>query len=90
MSQYLYSLGLVTATLILFLTSTIKLPKTSLDGAASAQAQTNQDRRNQAMRLNETGIRQLEKGQLQEALQTCAETDAKTMVQFLQTIYFNW
>ena len=70
MNQRLYRLGLVTATLLLSLTSTIKLPGIPLDWAVSAQAQTNQDRRDEALRLNDVGLRQLNTGQFREALQT--------------------
>jgi CHAT domain-containing protein/Tfp pilus assembly protein PilF len=70
LNQRLYRLGLVTATLLLSLTSTIKLPGTPLDWTVSAQAQTNQDRRSEALRLNKVGVRQLNTGQFREALQT--------------------
>ena len=52
MEQRLYRLGLVAATVLLSLTSTIKLPGTSINLTVLAQAQTNQDRRNEALRLN--------------------------------------
>ena len=69
MPQRLHLL-VVTATVLLSLTSTIKLPGIPLDRAILAQAQTNQDRRNEALRLNNVGRRQLNTGQVREALQT--------------------
>jgi len=66
----LHRLGLVTATLLLSLTSTIKLPGIPVNWAVSAQAQTNQDRSNEAERLNNIGMGQLNTGQFREALQT--------------------
>ncbi len=70
MNQRLYRLGLVTATVLLSLTSTIKLPGTPLDWAVSAQAQTNQEKKNEALRLGRVGFQQSNTGQVREALQT--------------------
>ncbi|MGB5961067.1 MAG: tetratricopeptide repeat protein, partial [Coleofasciculaceae cyanobacterium] len=70
MPRHFHRLGLVTATVLLSLTSTIKLPGTSVNWAVSAQAQTNQDRRNEALRLYKIGGQQFNTGQSQEALQT--------------------
>ncbi|MGB5963442.1 MAG: tetratricopeptide repeat protein, partial [Coleofasciculaceae cyanobacterium] len=70
MPCHFHRLGLVTATVFVSLTSTIKLPGISLDWVLSAQAQTTQDRSNEALRLNKTGLRQLNTGQVREALQT--------------------
>jgi CHAT domain-containing protein/Flp pilus assembly protein TadD len=67
----LHRFSLVTATLLLSLTSTIKLPKTPLGiSAASAQAQTSQDRNAEALRLIQAGLQHLDRGQFREALQT--------------------
>ena len=68
--QPFYRFSLITATVIWSLTSTIQLPRNPMSWSVSAQAQTTQDRRDQALRLNEAGLRQLTTGQLQEALQT--------------------
>jgi CHAT domain-containing protein/Flp pilus assembly protein TadD len=70
MHHRLYRLSLVTATMLLSVTSTIKLPGTPMNWAVSAQAQTNQDRSNEAFQLNQIGLRQLNTGQFREALQT--------------------
>ncbi|HEY9901321.1 MAG TPA: hypothetical protein V6D43_02635 [Candidatus Sericytochromatia bacterium] len=70
MHQRLYRFSLVTATVLMSLTSTIRLPGTHVNWAVSAQAQTNQDRRNEALQLTEVGLRQLNTGQFREALQT--------------------
>ena len=70
MHQHIRHLVL-TATLLLSLTPTIKLPRTSENWAALAQEIiTPQDRINQALRLNRIGVRQLNSGQFQKALQT--------------------
>ncbi|HEY9892885.1 MAG TPA: tetratricopeptide repeat protein, partial [Candidatus Sericytochromatia bacterium] len=70
MPQYIHRLGLVTATVLLSLTSTIKLPGTPVNGAVSAQAQTTQEQRNEAWRLTEVAVRQFNTSQFREALQT--------------------
>ncbi|MEO8893565.1 MAG: CHAT domain-containing tetratricopeptide repeat protein [Coleofasciculaceae cyanobacterium] len=70
MHRHFHRFSLVTATLLLSLTSTIKLPGISGSWAVVAQAQTTQDRSNEALRLNEVGLRQLNTGQFREALQT--------------------
>ena len=70
MPQYIYRLGLVTATVLLSLTSTIKLPGTPGNWAVSAQAQTTQEQTNEALRLNKVGLWQFTTGQFREALQT--------------------
>lgn len=62
MHRRLHRLGLVTATLLLSLTSTIKLVGTPVDWGASAQAQAPQERRNEALRLKEIGVQQLKSG----------------------------
>jgi hypothetical protein len=59
LNQRLYRLSSVTATLLLSLTVTIKLPEISVNWEESAQAQTTQDRNNEALRLNKIGLRQL-------------------------------
>ncbi len=70
MHQRLYRFSLVTATVLLSLTSTIRLPGIPENWAVSAQAQTTQEQRNEALRLTEVGLRQLNTGQFQAALQT--------------------
>ena len=74
----LHRLGLVTATLLLSLISTIDgqprglpLAGTLLGiNAASAQAQTPQEGKDEAVRLYDVGLQQLNTGQFREALQT--------------------
>jgi tetratricopeptide (TPR) repeat protein len=68
--QHLYHFSLVTATVLLSLTSTIKLPGNPGNWAVSAQAQTTQEQRNEALRLNNVGLGQFNTGQFREALQT--------------------
>ena len=70
MHQRLYRFSLVTATVLLSLTSTIRLPGIPENWAVSAQAQTTQEQKNEALRLTEVGLRQLNTGQFQAALQT--------------------
>jgi len=70
MHRHLPRFSLVTATLLLSLTSTFKLPGISGSWEVVAQAQTNQDRKAEALRLTKVGLRQLDIGQVQEALQT--------------------
>ncbi len=78
MHRRLHYLGLVTATLLLSLTSTIDgqprglpLPGTMLGiSAASAQAETTQERKAEADQLFKAGTQQLNTGQFREALQT--------------------
>ncbi len=70
MHRHLPRFSLVTATVLLSLTTTIKLPGISGSWAVVAQAQTTQDRKAEALRLNETGLRQLNTGQFRAALQT--------------------
>jgi CHAT domain-containing protein/predicted negative regulator of RcsB-dependent stress response len=70
LDQRFYRLGLVTATLLLSLISTIKLPGTSVNGSVSAQVEVNQERINLAWRLNKVGLEQFNTGQFREALET--------------------
>jgi CHAT domain-containing protein/Tfp pilus assembly protein PilF len=70
LNQRLYRFSLVTATVLLSLTSTIKLPGTPVNWAVFAQAQTNQERKNLALRLNKFGLEQFNTGQFREALET--------------------
>jgi CHAT domain-containing protein/Tfp pilus assembly protein PilF len=69
MLRHLHHLGLVTA-MLLSVTSTIKLPGNQVNWVVSAQAQTTQEQGNEAVRLNKLGLRQLDTGQVQAALQT--------------------
>ncbi len=69
MPRCLPHFSLITATLILSLTSTIPLPGISFNWAVLAQAQTNQERTNEALRLSDVGTQQLQTGQFREALQ---------------------
>ena len=68
MDQRIYRLGLVAVTVLLSLNSTVQLPRISMNWAVSAQ--TTQERKAEALRLNDIGIGQFNTGQLQEALQT--------------------
>lgn len=69
MHSHIYRLGLVTATVLLSLTSIIKLPETPVNGAALAQTTINQERKNLALRLNKFGLEQFNTGQYQNALE---------------------
>lgn len=66
----LHRLGLVTATVLLSLTSTIQLPGIPMNWALSAQAQMTQERISEALRLTQVGIQQFNTGQFREALKT--------------------
>lgn len=66
----MHRFSLLTTTLLLCLTPTIQLDRTSLAIVnASAQAQTPQNRKDEADRLYGLGTQQLNKGQYREALQ---------------------
>jgi CHAT domain-containing protein/Tfp pilus assembly protein PilF len=70
MHRFLHHLSLVTTTVLLSLSTTIKLPENSINWTISAQAQTTQEQQNEAVRLNEVGLEQLKTGKVREALQT--------------------
>ncbi len=70
MHRCLPGFSLVTATLLLSLTSTIKLPGIPVSWVTSAQAQTTQDRRNEALRLSAVGMSKLYINHCREALQS--------------------
>jgi CHAT domain-containing protein/Tfp pilus assembly protein PilF len=63
-------LGLVTATLLLSLTSTLQLAQTPLNLGVSAHAQTPQNPSIEALLLYQTAFTQLREGRFREALQT--------------------
>jgi outer membrane protein assembly factor BamD (BamD/ComL family) len=66
----MHRFSLLSLTFLLSLTPTIQLDRTSLAIAnASAQAQTVQNRKDEADRLYDVGTQQLNKGQYREALQ---------------------
>ena len=67
MPRHLHHLGLITATVLLSVTLTIKLP--GIPGNWAVSAQTTQEQSNEALRLNEAGVQQLRTGQFREALQ---------------------
>jgi CHAT domain-containing protein/Tfp pilus assembly protein PilF len=70
LGQRLCRLGLVTATVLLSLNSTVKLPGIPLNWAVSAEAQTTQDKRNEAFQLMQVAVGQFNAGKFREALQT--------------------
>jgi CHAT domain-containing protein/Tfp pilus assembly protein PilF len=71
MYRHLRRLSVFTATLLISLSCPLQVVgNTWGSGAASAQTQTREERRNEAQRLNELGIQLLSKGQFREALKT--------------------
>ncbi|HAJ64682.1 MAG TPA: hypothetical protein DCP31_40135, partial [Cyanobacteria bacterium UBA8543] len=71
MYRHLHHLSVFTATLLISLSSPLQVVGNMGGSAAAlAQAQTAEQRRDEALRLNQLGLQQLNQGQFREALET--------------------
>ncbi|MBD2043965.1 CHAT domain-containing protein [Microcoleus sp. FACHB-672] len=71
MHPHLHRLSIITATLLISLSCPLPVVRNTWgSGAALAQAQTREQRRDEALRLNQVGLQQLNQGQFREALET--------------------
>lgn len=75
--RHLHRLGYVAATLILLQVFPLQIGFRPL-GISVARGQTSEQRRNEAARLNQLGLQQLNKGELQEALKAFEQALAMT------------
>ncbi|MBW4680373.1 MAG: tetratricopeptide repeat protein [Microcoleus vaginatus WJT46-NPBG5] len=71
MHRHLHRLGVISATLLISLSCPLPVVSNTWgSGAALAQAQTREQRRDESLRLNQVGLQQLNQGQFREALET--------------------
>jgi CHAT domain-containing protein/Tfp pilus assembly protein PilF len=69
MYRHLHRLSVFTATLVILLISPLQIAVRPL-GIEAAQAQTNQERNEEGLQLNQLGLQQLNQGEFPEALKT--------------------